>query len=140
MWDIPTKKLTNIIMSTEKKFDKFFVANLKRTAQMVSPAVKEKGKLLKSIEEEEARIAELDAQINALDGHIKEATGGYGVEDLIIRNVINTGKIDKNGKPIKITKWELRYPETIVPPAENEEQPTEEVEETTIQEPVRPIE
>lgn len=124
--------------NTEKKFDKFFVANLKRTAQMVSPAVKEKGKLLKSIEEEKARIAELDAQINALDGHIKEATGGYGVENLIVRNVINTGKTDKDGKPIKITKWELRYPETIVPPTE-EEQPTEEVEET-IQKPVTPVE
>ena len=124
--------------NTEKKFDKFFVANLKRTAQMVSPAVKEKGKLLKSIEEEKARIAELDAQINALDGHIKEVTGGYGVEDLIIRNVINTGKVDKDGKPIKITKWELRYPETIVPPTEVE-QPTEEVEETS-QEPVTPVE
>lgn len=124
--------------NTEKKFDKFFVANLKRTAQMVSPAVKEKGKLLKSIEEEKARIAELDAQINALDGHIKEVTGGYGVEDLIIRNVINTGKTDKDGKPIKITKWELRYPETIVPPTEVE-QPTEEVEETN-QEPITPVE
>jgi len=126
--------------STEKKFDKFFVANLKRTAQMVSPAVKEKQKLQENIAKEQARIAELDAQINALDGHIKEATGGYGVEDLIVRNFINTGKTDKEGKPIKVTKWELRYPETIVPPAENEEQPTEEVEETTIQEPVRPIE
>lgn len=124
--------------NTEKKFDKFFVANLKRTAQMVSPAVKEKGKLLKSIEEEKARIAELDTQINALDGHIKEVTGGYGVEDLIIRNVINTGKTDKDGKPIKITKWELRYPETIVPPTEVE-QPTEEAEETT-QEPIIPVE
>lgn len=124
--------------NTEKKFDKFFVANLKRTAQMVSPAVREKQKLQKSIEEEQARIAELDAQINALDGHIKEVTGGYGVEDLIIRNVINTGKTDKDGKPIKITKWELRYPETIVPPTEVE-QPTEEAEETT-QEPIIPVE
>ena len=124
--------------NTEKKFDKFFVANLKRTAQMVSPAVREKQKLQKSIEEEQARIAELDAQINALDGHIKEVTGGYGVEDLIIRNVINTGKTDKDGKPIKITKWELRYPETIVPPTEVE-QPTEEVEETN-QEPIIPVE
>ena len=125
--------------NTEKKFDKFFVANLKRTAQMVSPAVREKKKLLKSIAEEQARIAELDAQISALDGHIKEATGGYGVEDLIIRNPVNTGKVDKDGKPIKVTKWELRYPETIVPPA-REEQPTEQVEETNIQEPVTPVE
>jgi hypothetical protein len=121
--------------NTEKKFDKFFVANLKRTAQMVSPAVKEKQKLQKSIAEEQARIVELDAQISALDGHIKEVTGGYGVEDLIIRNVINTGKTDKDGKPIKVTKWELRYPETVIPPTE-EEQPIEE----TNQEPVKPTE
>lgn len=101
-------------MST-KKFDKFFVANLKRTAQMVSPSVREKQKLQKEIDEHEARIAELDAQIAVLDGQIKKITGGFGVEDLVVRNIIDTGKIDKDGKPIKVTKWELKYPQTIIP-------------------------
>lgn len=126
-------------MNTEKKFDKFFVANLKRTAQMVSPMVKEKQKLMAEVNAKNMRIAALDAQIESLDGHVRRETG-YGVEDLIVREVVNTGKVDKEGRPIKMTKWNLRYPETIVPPTE-EAQPAEiPAEETISPEPLRPIE
>jgi len=128
-------------MSKEnKKFGKFFVANLKRTAQNVSPMIREKQKLQAEVEEKQARIATLEAQIESLDGHIRRECG-YGVEDLVVREVINTGKVDKDGKPIKVTKWNLKYPETIVPPTE--EQPvggeTTQPEETTTQEPQQPI-
>lgn len=104
--------------NTEKKFDKFFVANLKRTAQMVSPMVREKEKLLTDIEEKTNRVAVLDSQIESLDGHIRKVCG-YGVEELVARKVVETGKTDKDGKPVRITKWELKYPETIVPIIEN---------------------
>lgn len=103
--------------NTEKKFDKFFVANLKRTAQMVSPMVREKVKLLAEIEEKQNRVATLDAQIESLDSHIRQECG-YGVEQLITRKVVDTGKVGKDGKPVKVTKWELNFPETIVPPQE----------------------
>lgn len=128
--------------NTEKKFDKFFVANLKRTAQMVSPMVREKVKLLADIEEKQNRVATLDAQIESLDSHIRQECG-YGVEQLITRRVVDTGKVDKDGKPVKVTKWELNFPETIVPP---QEQPADEAVEAveaveeTIQEPEIPIE
>ena len=122
--------------NTEKKFDKFFVANLKRTAQMVSPMVREKVKLLADIEEKQNRVATLDAQIESLDSHIRQECG-YGVEQLITRKVVDTGKVDKDGKPVKVTKWELNFPETIVPP---QEQPADEVAEEPIQEPEIPIE
>lgn len=131
----PTKSI-NIMSNTEKKFDKFFVANLKRTAQMVSPMVREKVKLLAEIEEKQNRVATLDAQIESLDGHIRQECG-YGVEQLITRKVVDTGKVDKDGKPVKVTKWELNFPETIVPP---QEQPAGEAAEETTQEPERPIE
>ena len=112
----PTKSI-NIMSNTEKKFDKFFVANLKRTAQMVSPMVREKVKLLAEIEEKQNRVATLDAQIESLDSHIRQECG-YGVEQLITRKVVDTGKVGKDGKPVKVTKWELNFPETIVPPQE----------------------
>lgn len=124
-------------MSTEKKFDKFFVANLRRTAQMVSPKVIEKQKLQAEVEAMNARIAVLNGQIESLDGHIRRECG-YGVEDLITRHVIETGKFDKNGRPVKVTKWELKYPETIVPPTM--EQPVGEGMPAEEQEPERPIE
>ena len=122
--------------NTEKKFDKFFVANLKRTAQMVSPMVREKVKLLAEIEEKQDRVTTLNAQIESLDSHIRQECG-YGVEQLITRKVVDTGKVDKDGKPVKVTKWELNFPETIVPPQEH---PDDEAAEEIIQEPERPIE
>lgn len=115
----------------ERKFDKFFVANLKRTAQMVSPMVREKDKLIAEIEEKYARIDALRAQIESLDSHIRQECG-YGVEDLITREVVNTGKLDKAGKPVKVTKWTLKYPETIIPPTEEQETPVE-VEENPVE-------
>lgn len=121
---------------SEKKFDKFFVANLRRTAQMVSPMVREKQKLQADIAEKQARVAVLNSQIESLDSHVRQECG-YGVEDLIVRNVIDTGKVDKEGRPIKVTKWELRYPETIVPVEEPTCEGTEE--EQSINE-IRPIE
>ena len=126
-------------MSNEKKFDKFFVANLKRTAQMVGPMVREKQKLQAEINAREMRIATLNDQIESLDGHIRRETG-YSVEDLVIREVVNTGKFDIAGKPVKVTKWYLRYPDTIVPPT-MEEQPADAMPaEETNAEPLRPIE
>ena len=117
--------------NTEKKFDKFFVANLKRTAQMVSPMVREKVKLIAEIEEKQNRVATLDAQIESLDSHIRQECG-YGVEQLITRKVVDTGKVGKDGKPVKVTKWELNFPETIVPP---QEQPADETAEEITLEP-----
>jgi hypothetical protein len=134
---------------SKEKFNKFFIANLKRTYQIVAPAVKEKQKLQDIVEEATARIAELDAKISVLDSPIKRETGGYGVEDLIVREVIDTGKTDKDGHPIKITKLNLRYPETIVPPTGgsmcDEVIPQDNVEEPAVAEeiqgePFRPIE
>lgn len=115
----------------ERKFDKFFVANLKRTAQMVSPMVREKDKLIDEINEKYARIDVLRAQIESLDSHIRQECG-YGVEDLITREVVNTGKLDKAGKPVKVTKWILKYPETIIPPTGEQETPVE-VEENPVE-------
>ena len=133
---ITPQKSINIMSNTEKKFDKFFVANLKRTAQMVSPMVREKVKLLADIEEKQNRVATLNAQIESLDSHIRQECG-YGVEQLITRKVVDTGKVDKDGKPVKVTKWELNFPETIVPP---QEQLADEVAEGPIQELEIPIE
>ena len=115
----------------ERKFDKFFVANLRRTAQMVSPMVREKDKLIAEIEEKYARVDALRAQIESLDSHIRQECG-YGVEDLITREVVNTGKLDKAGKPVKVTKWILKYPKTIIPPTEEQKTPVE-VEENPVE-------
>lgn len=81
-------------------------ATVKRVAQNVNPLVVKKNKIA-------AKIDELNAEFNALteeiEGHemgIKALTGGYISEDLVTKKVEETGKLDKDGRPIKITKYE----------------------------------
>lgn len=111
----------------KKEFSKFFVASLKRTAQNVSPLVRRKQKLQAEIAEREEEMASIQKQLDTYEAPIKEATGGYGTEDLVIRTVEVTDKMDKDGKPVKVTKWNLKYPETIIP-----EEETEEVDDTEV--------
>lgn len=117
----------------KKEFSKFFIASLKRTAQNVSPLVRKKQKLQAEIAEREKELESIQIQIDSYEAPIKEVTDGYGTEDLVIRTVEVTDKLDKDGKPVKVTKWNLRYPETIVPVEETAAEPAEpaEVAETT---------
>ena len=81
-------------------------AGVKRIAQNVNPLVVKKNKIA-------AKIDELNAEYNALteeiDGHemgVKALTGGLTSEDLVVKKVEDTGKVDKEGRPIKVTKYE----------------------------------
>lgn len=101
----------------EKKFNKIQIAAIKRTAQNVATFVTKKEKIDAKIAELEAEKAALQPLIDAFQGPIKEMTGGYTTEDLVIREVIKTGKFDnKTGKEIVQTRFTLKYPETVVPP------------------------
>lgn len=102
----------------KKEFSKFFVGTLKRTAQNVSPLVIKKQKLLAKKNEIDSELEFIQEQIEQYEAPIKKVTGGYGTEDLIERVVEATDKTDKNGNVVKVTKWNLKYPDTIVPPAE----------------------
>lgn len=102
----------------KKEFSKFFIASLKRTAQNVSPLVRRKQKLQAEIVDREKELESIQKQLETYEAPIKEATGGYGTEDLIVRIVEVTDKTDKDGKPIKSTKWNLKYPDTIIPSVE----------------------
>lgn len=99
-----------------KTFNKFLAASIKRTAQNVSPLVRRKQKLQAEIAEREKELESIQIQLDTYEAPIKEATGGYTTEDLVTRIVEDTGKVDKDGKPIKQTRWALKYPETLVPP------------------------
>ena len=82
------------------------MATVKRVAQNVNPLVVKKNKIA-------AKIDELNAEYNALveeiEGHemgVKALTGGLTSEDLVVKKVEDTGKVDKNGCPVKVTKYE----------------------------------
>ena len=111
----------------KKTFSKIEIAVIKRTAQNVSQFVGKKEKLDAKIAELEAEKASLQPIIDSFQGPIKEMTGGYTTEDLIVREVVHTGKMDaKTGKEILQTRFVLKYPETVVPVEGEEPEAAEE--------------
>ena len=82
------------------------MAMIKRIAMNVNPLVVKKNKLLAKIEELNTEIAEIEDTIYGNEIGIKNITGGLSSEILITKTVTDSGKVDKNGNPIKITKYE----------------------------------
>lgn len=118
----------------EKKFTKFELARMKRTAQNVEQYVVKKNKLSAKISEMLQEINNLQQLIDLSDAPIKLITGGYGIESIIKKVVTPTDKVDKNGNIMKITTFEFIYPDTIVPPVTEESENTEEAENNEISE------
>ena len=105
----------------EKKFNKMAVSQIKNTAKSCYFLSKEKEKLEKEIAEKQARLEEVNAQYDEYQAPIKRMTGGYTTNQLLDRQVVDTGKVDKDGRPIKVTNYVLKYPDTIVPPTQEAE-------------------
>lgn len=118
----------------EKKFTKFELARMKRTAQNVEQYVVKKNKLSAKVSEMLQEINNLQQLIDLSDAPIKLITGGYGIESIIKKVVTPTDKVDKNGNIMKITTFEFIYPDTIVPPITEESKNTEEAENNEISE------
>lgn len=100
----------------EKKFTKFELARMKRTAQNVDQYLTRKNKLEAKKAEIDAELAEVNNLIELTDAPTKAMTGGFGTEDIIKKVVTPTDKLDKNGNVIKQTTYEFIYPDTILPP------------------------
>ena len=82
------------------------MAMIKRIAMNVNPLVVKKNKLVSKINELTAEIAEINDAIEGNEMGIKSITGGLSSEVLITKTVTDSGKVDKNGNPIKVTKYE----------------------------------
>jgi hypothetical protein len=122
---------------TEKKFTKFELARMKRTAQNVDQYITKKNKLVAKITELQAELDSLNSLIELTDAPTKAMTGGYGTEDIIKKVITCTDKLDKNGNVVKMTTYEFLYPETIIPVNTDESEETqEEVVEEVVEVPV----
>ena len=82
------------------------MAMIKRIAMNVNPLVVKKNKLISKITELTTEIAEINDAIEGNEMGIKTITGGLSSEVLITKTVTDSGKVDKNGNPIKVTKYE----------------------------------
>ena len=81
-------------------------ATVKRVAQNVNPLVVKRTKILAKIEELNEEIASINEEISGHEMGIKALTGGMTSEQLVSKVVEDTGKFDKDGKTIKVTKYE----------------------------------
>lgn len=81
-------------------------ATVKRVAQNVSFAVAKKNKISAKMQELSKEYEDLTKEIEGHEMGIKALTGGFTSEDLITKKVEDTGKVDKEGKPVKVTKYE----------------------------------
>lgn len=84
------------------------MATIKRVAQNVNPLVVKKNKIIAKISQLEAEYQDILSEIEGHEMGIMALTGGYTSENLVTKRVEDTGKVDKDGKSIKITKYEPR--------------------------------
>ena len=106
---------------TERKFTKFELARMKRTAQNVDQYLNKKNKLVAKMKELQTELDGIIQLIEITDAPTKAMTGGYGTEDIIKKVITLTDKLDKNGNVLKLTSYEFLYPETIIPPTTTKE-------------------
>ena len=99
----------------KKTFTKFQIAAMKRTAANVDQFVRRRNTLMAKKNEIDVELETINASIEAADAPTKAMTGGFGSEELFTKEITDTGKVDKNGTPIKNSKFVLKYPETIIP-------------------------
>lgn len=99
----------------KKKFTKFELARLKRTAQNVSQFVTKKNKLITQIAELHTELDSINKMIDLTDAPTVALTG-YHSEQIIKKVVTPTDKLDKKGNILKQTTYEFIYPDTIIPP------------------------
>ena len=98
----------------ERKFTKMEVAAIKRTAANVNKFMMQKEKLAKKLAQINEEYKAIADSLEVWEAPIKRLTGGYTTEDLV--NKIVTTSTDKEGKQVTTVKYELRYPDTVVPP------------------------
>lgn len=120
----------------ENKFGRMAVSQIKNTAKSCFLLTRQKEKLEKEIAEKQAELETINTQWEEYQAPIRRMTGGYTTNDLLNRVVRDTGKTDKDGRPIKVTTYELKYPETVIPVAvEGDAEPVAPAEEAAPAEP-----
>ena len=96
-----------------KKFSKFEISAIRRTAQIINPIVVKRDKALE-------KMRQLQKEI---EKPILEMTGGYTTEELVVKNV-------EKGKP---ATYSLKY-ETVIPILTDNSESVDTVEEVNFEE------
>ena len=111
---------------SEKILNARELAQVKRIAQNVDADYQSVCKLNEKIKELTAQRDSLQQGIDEMEAPVIRKTG-FKSTDIYTKVIVpqmnedGTAKVDKNGRPIKITKYVLRYPDTIIPTSEIED-------------------
>lgn len=82
------------------------MAAIKRVAMNVNPLVVKKNKIAAKISELNKEYNDLTEEIQGYEMGVMKLTDGLMSEDIVTKKVEDTGKVDKDGKPIKKTVYE----------------------------------
>lgn len=106
---------------SEKILNNRELAQVKRIAQNVDADYQKVCKLCDKIAELTREKEELQRNIDEMEAPVIRKTGGFRSTDIFMKTVIpqfnedGTPKVDKEGRQIKVTKYILAYPDTIIP-------------------------
>ena len=104
----------------EKVLNARELAQVKRIAQNVDADYQSVCKLNEKIKELTAQRDALQQGIDEMEAPVIRKTG-YKSTDIFTKvitpqfNADGSPKVDKNGRPIKVTKYTLTHPDTIIP-------------------------
>ena len=108
---------------SEKILNARELAQVKRIAQNVDADFQSVCKLNEKIKELTAQRDSLQQGIDEMEAPVIRKTG-FKSTDIYTKVIVpqmnedGTAKVDKNGRPIKVTKYVLKYPDTIIPTSE----------------------
>lgn len=89
-------------MEKRISYDEFMA--VKRVAQAVNPLTVKRDKVADKITQLQQEYNSYDTQISALEAGIKQIIG-FRVDQLVKKVIETTDKTDKNGTPVKVTKY-----------------------------------
>ena len=105
----------------EKILNNRELAQVKRIAQNVDADYQKVCKFNEKIAELTKKRDGLQRGIDEQEAPVIRKTGGYKSTDIFAKTIVRqfnengTPKTDKDGRQIKVTKWVLRNPDTIIP-------------------------
>jgi hypothetical protein len=117
-----------------KNFTQKQIANWRRIAMNVNSDVIKRDKIQSKIDELKVELDTLNQMIDMQEYPVKMATGGYTTSDIFVKNVVTTDKVDANGRALKKTTYDLKWPESILPPTESVPESEPDTADTTMDE------
>ncbi len=117
----------------EKILNNRELAQVKRIAQNVDADYQKVCKLNEKIAELTKERDSLQQGIDEQEAPVIRKTGGFKSTDIFAKTIVpqfnenGTPKTDKDGRQIKVTKYVMRYPDTIIPVAPVSEEGQSEV-------------